>query len=247
MTERYPHLLAPLDLGFTTLPNRVLMGSMHVGLEDRPKNLARLAEFYAERARGGVGLIVTGGFAPNRTGWLLPLAGKLTTRPGGRPPPRHHRGRPRQRRAHRPAAAARRPLRLPPVQRQRVEEQVADHPVRRPRDVRARGPPHRRRLRALGRAGPRGRLRRHRDHGQRGLPDQPVPRAARQPPHRRMGRLGREPAPLPGRDRARRPGGRGRPTSSSSTGSRCSTSSTAARTGTTSSPWRRRSRPPAPR
>jgi 2,4-dienoyl-CoA reductase (NADPH2) len=76
---RYPHLLAPLDLGFTTLPNRVLMGSMHVGLEDKPKNLTRLAEFYAERARGGVGLIVTGGFAPNRTGWLLPFAGKLTT------------------------------------------------------------------------------------------------------------------------------------------------------------------------
>jgi 2,4-dienoyl-CoA reductase (NADPH2) len=76
---RYPHLLAPLDLGFTTLPNRVLMGSMHVGLEDRPKNIGRLAEFYAERARGGVGLIVTGGFAPNRTGWLLPFAGKMTT------------------------------------------------------------------------------------------------------------------------------------------------------------------------
>ena len=79
MTSRYPHLLAPLDLGFTTLPNRVVMGSMHVGLEDRPKHLSRLAAFYAERAAGGVGLIVTGGFAPNRTGWLLPLAGKLTT------------------------------------------------------------------------------------------------------------------------------------------------------------------------
>jgi len=78
MTNRYPHLLAPLDLGFTTLPNRVLMGSMHTGLEDKPKNLKRLAEFYAERARGGVGLIVTGGFAPNRQGWLLPLAGKMT-------------------------------------------------------------------------------------------------------------------------------------------------------------------------
>jgi 2,4-dienoyl-CoA reductase (NADPH2) len=78
--SRYPHLLAPLDLGFTTLPNRVLMGSMHVGLEDRPKNLTRLASFYAERARGGVALIVTGGFAPNRTGWLLPMAGKMTTK-----------------------------------------------------------------------------------------------------------------------------------------------------------------------
>ena len=78
--QRYPHLFAPLDLGFTTLPNRVLMGSMHTGLEDRPKHTGRLAEFYAERARGGVGLIVTGGYAPNRTGWLLPLAGKMTTR-----------------------------------------------------------------------------------------------------------------------------------------------------------------------
>ena len=77
--SRYPHLLAPLDLGPLTLPNRVVMGSMHVGLEDKPKNLSRLAEFYAERARGGAGLIVTGGFAPNRTGWLLPRAGKLTT------------------------------------------------------------------------------------------------------------------------------------------------------------------------
>ncbi|HKC26609.1 MAG TPA: NADPH-dependent 2,4-dienoyl-CoA reductase [Jatrophihabitans sp.] len=77
--SRYPNLLTPLDLGFTTLPNRVLMGSMHVGLEDRPKHLSRLAAFYAERARGGVGLIVTGGFAPNRTGWLLPFAGKMTT------------------------------------------------------------------------------------------------------------------------------------------------------------------------
>ncbi|MGA5200641.1 FAD-dependent oxidoreductase [Streptomyces variegatus] len=77
-TARYPHLFEPLDLGFTTLPNRVLMGSIHTGLEDRPKHVGRLAEFYAERARGGVGLIVTGGFAPNRTGWLLPLAGKMT-------------------------------------------------------------------------------------------------------------------------------------------------------------------------
>jgi 2,4-dienoyl-CoA reductase (NADPH2) len=79
MTNPYPHLLEPLDLGFTTLRNRVLMGSMHVGLEDRPKNLERLAEFYAERARGGVALIVTGGFSPNRQGWLLPFAGKMST------------------------------------------------------------------------------------------------------------------------------------------------------------------------
>ncbi|WP_086843801.1 NADPH-dependent 2,4-dienoyl-CoA reductase [Amycolatopsis kentuckyensis] len=75
----YPNLLSPLDLGFTTLRNRVLMGSMHTGLEDKASHFPELAEYYTERARGGVGLIVTGGFAPNRTGWLLPLASKLTT------------------------------------------------------------------------------------------------------------------------------------------------------------------------
>ena len=82
----YPHLLAPLDLGFTSLANRVLMGSMHTGLEDRAGNYPRLAEYFAERARGGVGLIVTGGIAPNRAGWVAPFAGKLATR---REVPRH--------------------------------------------------------------------------------------------------------------------------------------------------------------
>ncbi|HUS23472.1 MAG TPA: NADPH-dependent 2,4-dienoyl-CoA reductase [Candidatus Binatia bacterium] len=75
----YPHLLAPLDLGFTTLKNRVLMGSMHTGLEDRAKHFPRLAAYFAERARGGVGLIVTGGFAPNVEGWVAPFAGRLAT------------------------------------------------------------------------------------------------------------------------------------------------------------------------
>jgi 2,4-dienoyl-CoA reductase (NADPH2) len=75
---QYPHLLAPLDLGFTTLKNRVLMGSMHTGLEDGNKH-DRLAAYFAERARGEVGLIVTGGYAPNRAGWVKPFAGKLTT------------------------------------------------------------------------------------------------------------------------------------------------------------------------
>ena len=78
-SQQYPHLLAPLDLGFTTLKNRVLMGSMHTGLEDGNKH-DRLAAYFAERARGDVGLIVTGGYAPNRTGWVKPFAGKLTTR-----------------------------------------------------------------------------------------------------------------------------------------------------------------------
>ncbi|MBT9596168.1 MAG: NADPH-dependent 2,4-dienoyl-CoA reductase [Vitreoscilla sp.] len=75
----YPHLLAPLDLGFTTLANRVLMGSMHTGLEDGRKHFTRMAAFFAERARGGVGLIVTGGFAPNIEGWAKPFAGTLAT------------------------------------------------------------------------------------------------------------------------------------------------------------------------
>ena len=79
MTTAYPNLLQPLDLGVTTLRNRVLMGSMHLGLEDDRHDLGKLAAFYAERAEGGVGLIVTGGFGINRTGWLLPLAGKMTS------------------------------------------------------------------------------------------------------------------------------------------------------------------------
>jgi 2,4-dienoyl-CoA reductase (NADPH2) len=75
----YPHLLAPLDLGFTTLKNRVLMGSMHTGLEDGRKHFDRMAAYFAERARGEVGLIVTGGFAPNIEGWAKPFAGTLAT------------------------------------------------------------------------------------------------------------------------------------------------------------------------
>ena len=75
----YPHLLAPLDLGFTTLKNRVLMGSMHVGLEEAKDGFARMAAFYAERARGGVALIVTGGIAPNERGRPMPGGAMVTT------------------------------------------------------------------------------------------------------------------------------------------------------------------------
>ncbi len=74
----FPHLFSPLDLGFTQLRNRVLMGSMHTGLEDRARDFPRLAAYFAERAAGGVGLIVTGGFAPNVVGWLKPFGGKLS-------------------------------------------------------------------------------------------------------------------------------------------------------------------------
>ncbi|WP_206952705.1 NADPH-dependent 2,4-dienoyl-CoA reductase [Trinickia acidisoli] len=75
----YPHLLSELDLGFTKLKNRVVMGSMHTGLEDRFWHYPALAAYYRERARGGVGLIITGGISPNREGWLLPFGGTLNT------------------------------------------------------------------------------------------------------------------------------------------------------------------------
>ena len=74
----YPHLFAPLDLGFCVLPNRVLMGSMHTGLEDRSRDYPRLAAYFRERAEGGAGLIVTGGVSPNLVGWLKPFAAKLS-------------------------------------------------------------------------------------------------------------------------------------------------------------------------
>ncbi|MEL6889541.1 MAG: NADPH-dependent 2,4-dienoyl-CoA reductase, partial [Pseudomonadota bacterium] len=74
----YPHMLAPLHLGFTTLKNRVLMGSMHTGLEET-KDWNRVAEFYAERARGEVALMVTGGIGPNLEGSVLPGAAMMTT------------------------------------------------------------------------------------------------------------------------------------------------------------------------
>lgn len=76
--SRYPTLLTPLDLGFTQLRNRVLMGSMHTGLEEEKGGFDKLAAFYGERARGGVGLIVTGGIAPNLRGRLVPHGSQLS-------------------------------------------------------------------------------------------------------------------------------------------------------------------------
>src|SRR5262245_48958898 len=74
----YPNLFRPLDLGFTSLRNRVLMGSMHVGLEELPNGFHRMAAFYAERARGEVALIVTGGISPNERGRPMPGGSMLT-------------------------------------------------------------------------------------------------------------------------------------------------------------------------
>jgi len=79
MNTEYSKLLAPLDLGFTTLKNRVLMGSMHTGLEEQKNGFEKMATFYAERAKGGVGLIVTGGIAPSVAGWVSPFSSKLTS------------------------------------------------------------------------------------------------------------------------------------------------------------------------
>jgi 2,4-dienoyl-CoA reductase (NADPH2) len=75
---KYGRLFAPLDLGFTRLQNRIVMGSMHTGLEDRARDFPKLAAYFAARARGGAGLLVTGGIAPNRAAWAKPFAGKLS-------------------------------------------------------------------------------------------------------------------------------------------------------------------------
>ena len=75
----YSHLFSPIDLGPLQLPNRILMGSMHTGLEEARNGFERLARFYATRAEGEVGLIVTGGIAPNRQGWLSPFAAKMSS------------------------------------------------------------------------------------------------------------------------------------------------------------------------
>ncbi|WP_431859267.1 FAD-dependent oxidoreductase [Micrococcus terreus] len=75
----YPHLFTPIRLGGVELPNRLIMGSMHMGLENRGQDYSKLGAFYAERARGGVGLIVTGGFSPNLTGLLDPTSGTMSS------------------------------------------------------------------------------------------------------------------------------------------------------------------------
>lgn len=84
--SKYKHIFEPLDLGFTTLKNRILMGSMHTGLEEKKNGYEKIAAFYAERARGGVGLIVTGGISPNVQGWTGPFSARMSTKKHAR----HH-------------------------------------------------------------------------------------------------------------------------------------------------------------
>lgn len=83
---KYPHIFEPLDLGFTTIKNRILMGSMHTGLEEEKNGIDRIAAYYAERAKGGVGLIVTGGIAPNIQGWTGPFSARMSSKKHAR----HH-------------------------------------------------------------------------------------------------------------------------------------------------------------
>ncbi|TRX55726.1 NADPH-dependent 2,4-dienoyl-CoA reductase [Thalassomonas sp. M1454] len=79
-TSPFPHLLEPLDLGFIKIRNRTLMGSMHIGLEEEKGGMEKMAAFYAERARGGAGIIVTGGIAPNVAGWVMPFGGRMSSK-----------------------------------------------------------------------------------------------------------------------------------------------------------------------
>ena len=109
---KYGHLFAPLELGFTRLANRIVMGSMHTGLEDRARNFPKLAAYFAERARGGAGLLVSGGIAPNRAGWAKPFAGKLTKHARSRTAPARHAGRACRGRQDLHADTAHRPLRV---------------------------------------------------------------------------------------------------------------------------------------
>ncbi|WP_027076144.1 NADPH-dependent 2,4-dienoyl-CoA reductase [Maribacter antarcticus] len=77
---KYPHIFEPLDLGFTTLKNRILMGSMHTGLEEEKNGLKKIAAYYVERAKGGVGLIISGGISPNVQGWTGPFSARMSTK-----------------------------------------------------------------------------------------------------------------------------------------------------------------------
>ena len=178
----YPHLLAPLDLGFTTLKNRVLMGSMHTGLEDG-RDLSRMAAYFRERAEGDVGLIVTGGFAPNIVGWAKPFAGTLATSGAAKrhrvvTDAVHECG--RQDRAANPAHGA---LRLPSAGGGALAAAVAHLAVHTVRAVGARGGAANSCVCELCRESARGGLRRRGGDGIGGLFHQPVPVANHQPAH----------------------------------------------------------------
>ena len=216
----------------STLRNRVVMGSMHTGLEDRAWDLPKLAAYFAERARGGVGLIITGGYAPTKRGWLKPFASEMTTRLQAM---RHreitgavhdeggaialqvlHAGR----YGYHPfsVGASDRKSPITPFKPSALSTQ-------------GRATDTVDRFARVGRAGPQGGLRRGRDHGLRGLPDQPVPGRAHQRPHDHWGGSAANRMRFPVEIVRRTRGAGRRRTSRSSTGSRCSTWSRTARPG----------------
>ena len=185
----YPHLLSPVRLGSLELRNRVVMGSMHTGLEDRRRDIPRLAAFFAERARGGVGLIVTGGYSPNKRGWLKPLASEMSSR--------------LQAMRHREVTGAVHDEGGAIALQVLHAGRYGYHPFS-VGPSRHKSPITPFRPTALSTAGvdntatdfarsvvarEEGGVRRRRDHGIRGLPDQPVPRHPHQRPHRRVGRV----------------------------------------------------------
>ena len=145
----YPNLLAPLDLGFTKLRNRTLMGSMHTGLEEEKNGFERMAAFYAERARGGVGLIVTGGFAPNLAGRVYHFGSQLSFSLAGRQASPDHRCRPCRGRQDRAADPAHRALWLPSAQCRALQAAGADQPLHAARADPLGDPQDDRRLRPL--------------------------------------------------------------------------------------------------
>ncbi len=198
----YPHLLAPLDLGHVTLPNRVVMGSMHTGPRG-PR--ARLPQARRLLRRAG-----PRGSRADRHRWLraqprghvLPDGVEADDPARGPPAPPGDGCRARGGWADRAADPARRALLLHPVVRRAVGGEEPDLEVHAPRPLGPWRAPADPRLRPGRPAGPRGRLRRRRDHGVRGLPDQPVPRAAHQQADRRVGWQPEQAAPVRGRDRA---------------------------------------------
>ena len=194
----YPHLLAPIRLGDLELRNRVVMGSMHTGLEDKPWDVPKLAAFY-RRAGARRGRPHDHRRVRRQPAGLAQAVRRPDDDPAAGDAARaDHGGGPRRGRRDRAAAAPQRPLRLPPVQRRRLRDPVAHHAVQAARALHEGGAPDRRRLRTVGRARAQGRLRRGRDHGLRGLPDQPVPHRPHQRPDRRVGRVGLGPDAVPG-------------------------------------------------
>ncbi len=199
----YPHLFRPLDLGFLTLANRIVMGSMHTRLESLDRPAERIARFYVERARGGAGLIITGGFSPNAEGLMEPGGPILNET--------------EQIAEHRPvtdavhAAGGRIALQILHAGRYaKIDGAVGPSTIASPINPNA---PRRmseadilRTIRGLRRdrgTGARGRLRRRRDHGLGRLSHQRVHRAAHQRPHRCLGRQPGEPAAPGQRDHGR--------------------------------------------